>query len=404
MSRQEHSTKSALSNVRVFAIAETLAGGIPQTVLALMGAEVIKVEYRRKIGRADALRPWQFWMPAPLVASGANKRAITLDLSYPEGLELARRLVKISNVVTTSVRPGVMDRLGLGYSELKKIKSDIIMFCSSGHGGTGPESSYRGYAGIYSVLSGLAELVGYEDSSPTDTRSSSDIRAGLYGAVAILAALNHWQRTGEGQVIDFSQREANTTPVADAIMDYTMNKRNQTRTGNRSAFMAPHNCYRCRGEDRWISIAVGTQEEWKALCGIMGNPDWSQEARFADENSRWQNQEELDKLVDAWTKDFESIELMGILQKAGVAAMPSFNSKDLCEDPHLKERNAFSIVEQPGSGKKYSLLSPVWRLSATPARVTRCFPEVGQDNEYVYGELLGLSPKEMADLAAKGVI
>jgi benzylsuccinate CoA-transferase BbsF subunit len=401
--KQANSTKSALDNVRVFSLAETLAGGMPQTVLALMGAEIIKVEYRRRLDRADALRPWQFWMPAPLLASGVNKLAITLDVANPEGLELAKRLVKISHVVTTSMRPGVMDRLGLGYSALKEIKPDIIMFASSGHGQKGPEKLYGGYAGIYSVLSGLAEMVGYSDSPPTDTRSSADIRAGLYGAVAILAALNHWQKTGEGQFIDFSQREANITAVADAIMDYTMNGRNQTRSGNRSPVMAPHNCYHCRGEDRWISIAVANDEEWQALCGVVKNPVLIKDSRFADQESRWQNQAELDQIINEWTKDYDSIELMGILQNAGVAAMPSFNSKDLCEDPHLKERLAFATVANSKIGQ-YQVLAPVWRLSETPPQAKRGFPEVGEDNKYVFGTLLGLSDKEIADLTDKGVI
>ena len=152
-----------------------------------------------------------------------------------------------------------------------------------------------------------------------------------------------------------------------------------------------------------ISIAVGTEEEWKALCSVMGDPDWSREARFSDEDSRWQNQDELDKLIEAWTVNYDSIELMEILQKAGVAAMPSFNSKDLCEDPHLKERNAFTMVENTELGKHH-LLSPVWRLSDTPAKTTRGYPAVGEDNEYVYGKLLGLTPQEMANLEEKGVI
>jgi benzylsuccinate CoA-transferase BbsF subunit len=401
--KQANSTKGALASVRVFSVAETLAGGMPQTVLALMGAEIIKVEYRRRIDRADALRPWQFWMPAPLLASGVNKKAITLDVANPEGLELAKRLVQISQVVTSSMRPGVMNKLGLGYSALKEIKPDIIMFASSGHGEKGPERLYGGYAGIYSVLSGLAELVGYPDSPPTDTRSSADIRAGLYGAVAILAALNHWQKTGEGQYIDFSQREANITAVADSLMDYTMNKRNQTRTGNRSPVMAPHNCYHCRGEDRWISIAIGNDEEWQALCGAMKNPVFIKDSRFADQESRWQNQDELDRIISEWTQGFDSIELMGILQKAGVAAMPSFNSKDICEDPHLKARHAFASVANSKIGD-YQILAPPWRLSETPPLPKRGFPEIGEDNEYVFGTLLGLSSCEIADLAAKGVI
>lgn len=405
LSKQKYSNKSALAGVRVLDFTTAIAGSYLTAVLALMGAEVIKVEQRRRPDpfRVDRQRPWMTSPSPQVVACWVNTIGITLDLSYPEGLELAKRLVKISHVVAENRRPGAIDKLGMGYPVLREIKPDIIMISSSGHGGTGPERLYQGYAGLYSSLSGLSEMVGYPNSPPTDTRSSADFRAGLYGALAVLAALNHWQRTGEGQHIDFSHREANTTAVADVIMDYTMNKRNQTRSGNRDAVMAPHNCYRCRGEDRWISIAVGTDEEWRALCSVMGNPDWSKEERFSDQDCRWQNQEELDKLLEEWTINHDPFELMEILQKAGVAAMPSFSSKDLAEDRHLKGRNAYSVVEHPEQGKYY-VLSPPWKLSATPPKATKCFPKVGEDNEYVFGQLLGLSPQEMANLEERGVI
>jgi benzylsuccinate CoA-transferase BbsF subunit len=405
LSKQKYSNKSALAGVRVLDFTTAIAGSYLTAVLALMGAEVIKVEHRSRpdLFRVDRQRPWMTTPSPQVVACWVNTLGITLDLDYPEGFELAKRLVKISQVVAENRRPGTIEKLGMSYPVLKEIKPDIIMISSSGHGGSGPERLYRGYAGIYSSLSGLSEMVGYPDSPPTDTRSSADFRAGLYGALSVLAALNHWQRTGEGQHIDFSQREANTTAVADVIMDYTMNQRNQNRNGNRDAVMAPHNCYRCRGEDRWISIAIGTDEEWQALCKVMGNPDWSKEERFCDQDRRWQNQDELDKLLEEWTINYEPFELMEILQNAGVAAIPSFTSKDLFEDRHLKERNAYSVVEHPKQGK-YCVLSPPWRLSTTPPKVTKCFPMVGEDNEYVFGQLLGLSQQEMASLKEKGVI
>ena len=409
MSEREHEPKGPLAQVRILDFTHTLAGSASTVVLAAMGAEVIKVEHRKRIEnqdsmRVDRMRPWLTSVIAPVfLATNYNKRGITLDMSHSEAIQLVKRLTKLSHVVSNSFRPGTMDKYGIGYSVLREIKPDIIMISLSGHGDTGPERSYRGYAGVYSSLAGLSELVGYADSPPTDTRSSADFRAGLYGAQAILAALNHWQRTGEGQYIDFSQREANTPPVADAIMDYTMNKRNQSRSGNRDPVMAPHNCYRCSGQDRWISIAVGMEKEWKALCDVMGNPEWSEEARFSDEDCRWQNQNELDKLIETWTINYDSFELMKMLQNVGVAAIPSFDSRDLCEDPHLKERNAFSVVEHPELGKHY-VLSPPWRLSVTPVKATKCFPSPGEDNEYVFGELLGLSSQEIAALEEKGVI
>jgi len=167
--------------------------------------------------------------------------------------------------------------------------------------------------------------------------------------------------------------------------------------------MAPHNCYRCRGHDRWISIAVGNDEEWKALCKVMGDPEWAKDEKFSDPFLRWLNQEELDRLIETWTVNYDCLELMKILQEAGVAAMPSFNTKDLAEDPHLKERKAFSLLEHPKFGKYY-VLSPPWRLSDTPVEATKCFPDIGEDNRYVLGELLGMSDEEIEELRERGVI
>jgi len=407
--KRKYPTKGPLAEVRIFDFTQTLAGSTSTIVLAAMGAEVIKVEHRKRLDnkdsmRVDRMRPWMTNVVAPVfLSTNYNKLGITLDLTHPEAIGLAKRLTAVSHIVSNSFRPGVMDKYGLGYEDLKKIKQDIIAIALSGHGAKGPESSYRGYAGIYSSLGGLSELVGYPDSPPTDTRSSSDFRAGLYGAMAMLAALNHLERTREGQFIDYSQREANITAIADVIMDYTMNGRNQTRSGNRHPSMAPHNCYRCKGKDRWISIAAGNENEWKALCHAMGDPAWSKEERFSDEDRRWQNQDELDKLIETWTAGHDNLELMNLLQKAGIAAMPSFDSRDLYNDPHLKERKAFSVVEHPDLGKHY-VLTPPWRLSVTPVEATKCFPAPGEDNEYVFGELLGLSSTEIAHLTEKGVI
>jgi benzylsuccinate CoA-transferase BbsF subunit len=409
LSKRKYSLKGPLAQVRVLDFTHTLAGSTSTLVLAAMGAEVIKVEHRKRIDnkdslRVDRMRPWMTEVVAPtFVSTNYNKLGVTIDLGQAEGIDLVKKLTKVSDLVSNSFKPGTMDKYGIGYEELRKVKSNIVMISMSGHGATGPEYTYRGYAGIYSSLGGLAELVGYPDMPPTDTRSSSDFRAGLYGAAAMLAALNHLQRTGEGQFIDYSQREANICAVPDAIMEYTMNGRNASRTGNGHPSMAPHNCYPCKGKDRWISIAVGSQDEWLALCRVMGNPAWCAEERFSDEDKRWRNQEALDALIGIWTKGFESLDLMKILQEAGVAAMPSFDSKDLCEDPHLKEREAFAYIEHAEQGR-YLVLSPPWKMSVTPVTAGKCFPAPAEDNDYVFGELCGVPAEELARLKEKRVI
>ena len=384
------------------------AGPQAALLLAYLGAEVIKIE---GMIYPDVLR-----MPTTAAGLGsmravvagfnslnAGKLSITLNLRTPKGVELVKKLVEISDVVVDNFRAGVMDKLGLGYDALKEIKHDIIAITASSHGATGPESKYSGFAATLGPLSGLSQLTGYAGGPPTILRSSMDLIPGSTTTFAILAALNHHQRTGEGQFIDLSAREAISCGIGETIMDYTMNNRIQSRNGNLDDFMAPHNCYRCQGEDKWISIAVSTDEEWEALCQVIGNPEWTKDKKFSDQLSRWQNQEELDILIGEWTKNYTHYEVMEMLQRAGVAAVPSFNNEELSHDPHCQDRECFTPVQHPEEGLLY-VLAPPWKLSATPAKVTGPAPLLGEHNEYVFGELLGIPKEEISRLAEDKVI
>jgi benzylsuccinate CoA-transferase BbsF subunit len=371
-----------------------------------MGAEVIKIESRKGL---DLLRaePSSFGSARGtygiLNGLNLNKRGITLDLSQPKAVKIAKKLAKISDIVVENFRPGVMDRLGLGYSALKEIKPDIIMLSASSHGASGPEKYYSGWAATLAPLSGMAEVTGYPDSRPAELRSGADLRGSNAVAFALLAALIYRQRTGEGQYIDLSARESLSCLIGDIFMDYTMNQRIRSRQANRDEIMAPHNCYRCNGEDKWVSIAVATDEEWQALCQAMGHPEWINDERFSDALSRWQNQEEIDSMIEQWTSRHSHYEVMEILQKAGVAAIASFSNKELCQDPHSQQRELFTEVEHPELGKQ-AVLNPPWKLSATPAQVIAPAPTLGQDNRYVFGELLGMSDEEISSLEDEKVI
>jgi benzylsuccinate CoA-transferase BbsF subunit len=375
-------------------------------LLAYMGAEVIKVEGR---AYSDVLRS----AAATVVGTektavgmfnsmNANKLGITLNLTHPKGLELAKRLVKISDVVVDNFRAGVMDKLGLGYPALKEIKPDIIAITASSHGATGPESRYSGFAVTMGPLSGLSHVTGYPGGPPTILRNSVDARSGNAAAFAILVALYYRRETGKGQFIDLSAREALSCGMGDIIMDYTMNGRVQSRNGNRDDIMAPHNCYRCKGEDKWVSIAVSNDEEWEALCQAIGNPRWTRDERFSNQLYRWQNQEELDRLIEEWTVTHTHYEVMEILQRVEVAAVPSFSNEDLFYDPHCQERECLVPVQHPEKGELY-VIAPPWKFSATPGRVTRPAPMLGEHNEYVLRELLGMSKDEIARLAEERV-
>jgi len=378
-------------------------------MLAFMGAEVIKIESMKRsdLARRSAFTTGQRFtgldQSSVFNDLNLNKLSVTLNLSQPEAVELAKKIVSISDVVAQNMRPGVMDRLGLGYEELKKIRPDIIMLSSSASGATGPQRNYIGYAPTFAGMGGVTEITGYPDGPPIPLTGAIDIRSATTSAFAILAALNYRQRTGQGQHIDMSSTESICVLVGDALMEYTVNHRNPSRNGNRDSIMAPHNCYRCQGEDMWVTIAVASDAEWEALCQAMGSPAWTQDERFTNAYQRWQNQNELDLLIEKWTMNYTTYEIMEMLQKAGVAAVPAFNGEQLFNDPHSKEREWYTEIEHPVIGKRV-IINPPWKLSGTPARIEKAGPLLGQHNDYVFGELLGIPKQDITRLIAENVI
>ncbi len=230
-----------------------------------------------------------------------------------------------------------------------------------------------------------------------------DLRVGTASAFALLVALIHRQRTGEGQYIDLSASECVSSLVGAELMEYSMNKRSPFRRGNQDSIMAPHNCYRCKGEDKWVSIAVATDEEWNALCQVMGAPTWCMEEAFSTVYDRWKNRADLDNHMAIWTIGYTHYEVMTLLQNAGVAAMPSFNAEEMLSDPHVKARNLINDVEHPVMGKKV-VLNPSWKLSETPATVKRASPLLGEHNDEVFGGLLGMSEGDIKKLEDEKII
>ena len=388
---------SALEGIRIVDLTTTAAGPYATALLAVMGAEVIHIESHT---RPDFLRhPGR---EARFYDINVNKFGVSLNLRHPEAIEIVKRLVKISHVVVDSFRPGVMERLGLDYESLKKIKPDIIAASLSGFGQTGPERHYASFAAVFAAMSGLSYITGYQDGIPTEIRISADLRNGNIFAFSILPAILHWKRTGQGQYVDYAAMEGLSCLLGDVILDYSLNRRIGRGQGNRDAFMAPHNCYRCQDEG-WISIAVATDKEWHALCEAMGKPELAKDERFADGARRYQQQEELDKIIEEWTITRTDYEAMKHLQGFGVAAMPSFSSPEIHSDPHLKARGCFTELEIPGEKKRWRVLLPPWKFSATPARIKKRGPKMGEHNRHVFGKLLGMPQEEIARLEKKKI-
>ena len=404
-------TRRPLEGIRVTDFCWVWAGPSATELLTYFGAEVIRVESQDHLC-GTRRRPARRGLPPPDINCSTaynclnlGKRSITINLLQPRGIELVKRLVAVSDVVTDNYSGGTMEGFGLAYPDLKEVKPDIIVISMSGWGAYGPERDYRAYDPVFAGLSGFFDLTGYPDCPPGKAGSFGrcDLSCGNAFALCILTALIHRAKTGEGQFIDLSQWEVMNCNVGDAYMDYFMNQRSPTRVGNLDESMAPHNCYRCRGEDSWVSIAIATDAEWQAFCQAVGKSEWIGDARFSDAESRWQNQKELDGLISQWTINRTHYEATEILQRVGVAAFPSLKREELPHDPHLVERGAFVEVEHPEAGR-HTCLAPPWTLSATPVDITNHAPILGEANEYVFCELMGMPIEEFATLVGEGVI
>ena len=395
----------ALKTIRVLDFTNLMAGPFPTLLMGFLGAQVIKIESAVQL---DAARrpPYTQEDPngSPVFNSvNLNKLSLRLNLKEPPALDLAHRLVAISDTVVENMRPGVMDRLGLGYQRLRELNPSIVMASISGAGSTGPESAYPGYAPAFNAISGLGHLTGHPDGPPAELHDSIDARVGATAVFAVLAALYHRLKTGHGQFIDISSRESLTVFGAEALMEYSMNGRVAGRQGNQEPGLAPHGCYRCLGEDEWVTIAVGNDSEWYSLCRATGNPQWDLDPRFSDAYLRYKNREALDRLVESWTQGYTPGDAAELLQGAGVAASPSMSILDLSEDAHLKARGAWQEVQHPVLGTQKVQTSP-WKLSGTPAVIHSAGPVLGQHSHQVLQELLGISQEEVEEWVSAGIV
>ncbi len=382
-----------LEGIRVIEFTTAWAGPTCGVMLSDMGAEVIKIENPALPDISRRLDPYAEGKPG-LNRSGyfavfnRGKKGCLLDLKQPEGVEAVKRLVRISDMVVVNFAPRVMDSLGLGYSVLKEIKPDLIMVSLSGYGATGPDKDNVAYGEVLEAYSGLDFLIGYPGDSPLQCGTTiSDQVSATSAAFAALAALHYRDLTGEGQHIDVAEVEALLTCIPEAIMEFTMNGRIPLPQGNRSGTMAPHGCYRCQGEDKWVAIAVGNDSEWKDLCLVMGKPELIADERFQDGFCRLKNQDELDKIITEWTGGQVPIDVMTQLQKVNIASAPVYSSEELYKDPHLRARGFFVEINHPEVGKR-ELPGVFAKLSETPGAVRGHDPLLGEHTDWVLHELL----------------
>ncbi len=402
------SNKRPLEGIRVADFTWVWAGPFCTLQLAHLGAEVIRIETATRPCITRQIPPWPDGKPG-LNRSGyfnqynQGKRSLTLNLKSPQALDIAKKLIAKSDIITENFAGGVMERMGLGYEVLKRIKPNIIMIALSGYGATGPEKEHISYGPAQVPLSGMSSLTGYQGWPPMHVGISyGDPNGGLHGAFAVLCALMYRARTGKGQYIDLSQFETSTAMVAEGLLDYSMNGAQPERNGNRDPHMAPHGVFRSAGQDRWVSLAIRTDEEWRRFCTAISQPELGSDVRFLTLADRKQNEDALESILTEWTKTRTPEEATTQLQAAGIPAAPAMTNKDLSTDPHLNSRPIFVYNDHPEVGVKQHVGIP-WQLSKTPLPV-HAAPILGQDTDYVLRDILGYSETAIAELREREVL
>jgi benzylsuccinate CoA-transferase BbsF subunit len=411
--------KPPLSGIKVADFTWVWAGPYCTLQLAHLGADVTRIETKTRPCVTRMLPPWPDGTFDGLNKSGyfnqynQGKKSLSLNFKHPEAKDVAWRLIKEADVVVNNFASGVMEKMGFGYDAIREVKSNIIMISLSGYGDTGPYHEYVAYGPAQVPLSGLSSLTGYKGFPPMHAGFSyADPNAGIHGAFAVLAALFHRKKTGEGQYIDMAQWECAMDLLAEGILEYTMNGREPERNGNRDPFMAPHGIFKCRDLaekvmdmtiDRWVSIVCADDAEWGRLASAMGEPEVADDPRFKTLAARKANEDELEALITGWTLPQRFDEVARKLQAAGVAAAPCADNKYLCdEDQHVAQRNYWVELNHPEVGVQRHAGIP-WRMSGTSTAVRMPAPCLGQHTDETLARL-GYSKEEVESLRKIGAL
>jgi crotonobetainyl-CoA:carnitine CoA-transferase CaiB-like acyl-CoA transferase len=412
--------KLALQGLRILDMTQIAAGPYATFLLGFMGAEIIKVEScaRMDINRGQARpspethrmypqgvpgeRPWN--RSAHHIHRNVNKKSLTLDLATAQGKELFLRLTAISDALIENYRASVLDRLGLGYAVLSVVNPQLVYVKISSQGATGPERDYGSLGSTLEQTAGLASITGYADGRPLMTNETyPDPVVGILAVGALMAALRRRRQTGNGACIDLSQREVTVALLGEAVVDYSLSGRVAAPIGNEHPLMVPHGVYPCQGDDRWVALAVSSDDEWRGLCQAIGQPHLAEDPRFATLPGRRRNQVALNEILAAWTRTRDHYQAMHLLQAHGVPAGAVLTAGEVITDPHLEARQFWDTVDHPEAGPYRQVTTP-WRFSKTPRRATAPAPGLGEHNGEVLGELLGLSAQEIAALEEQGII
>ncbi len=405
MTEAGNGARRPLEGVRVVEMGTLLAGPFCGQLLGDFGAEVIKVE---PPGKGDPMREWgrhrkegrTLWWP--IIAR--NKKSVTLNLREGEGQELARRLIETADVLVENFRPGTMERWGLGYEDLSASNPGLVMVRVSGYGQTGPYKDQAGFGSIGEAMGGIRHVTGFPDRPPPRVGISlGDSLAATFGALGAVTALyNREARGGGGQVVDVGIYEAVLALMESTIPEYALAGHIRGRTGAILPFVAPSNTYPT-GDGDYIVIGANADTVFGRLAKALGHPEWAESERYATHHARGENQEELDDLISEWTRERTAEEVLEVMREAGVPAGKLFTAKDMVEDPHYEARENVVEIEDPEIGP-FPMQNVVPSLTDTPGKVRWTGPKLGQHNDEVFREVLGLDEGQREHLRERGII
>lgn len=398
-----------LQDVKILDFMWVLAGPGITRLLAEYGATVIRIESVNRTDPTRTVGPFQDSQSGAERSglwgnNNAGKYGITLDLSIAGARTIVRDLVRWADVVCEAFSPKAMRAWGFDYESLRQIKPDLIMLSTCLMGQSGPLSRFAGFGNLAAALCGFYNLVGWPDRPPSGPFSAyTDYIAPRFGACALMAALIHKKLTGEGQYIDQAQAESALHFLALPIVDFSANRRRYQPVANRDLYHAPHGVYAAAGDDRWVAIACRNEEDWRALCAVMGAPRLASDARFSTFAARQANCDELDGVINHWTRSLDAHEIERRLQARGVPAHVVQNAVDLYQDPQLQHRKHFIEVPHSELGKTW-VENSRFALLRTPARVERAAPMLGEHNQYVFEQILGYDDDRIAELVGAGAL
>jgi len=390
-----------LTDIRVIELGHMIAGPFCGQLLADMGADVIKVE---PPGIGDPMRVWgRGDYPLWWTVCARNKRCVTANLRVEEGQAIVRKLVAHADILIENFRPGTMEKWGLGYEDLAEINPGLIMVRVSGYGQTGPYASRAGYAAIGEAMGGMRYLAGWPDKPPSRAGISiGDSLAATYACMGALAALHHREKSGVGQVVDSAIYEAVLNVMESTIPEYVISGYTRERTGSALPNVAPSNLYECA--DGSFLIAANQDTVFRRLCEAMQQPELADDPDYSTHTARGIHQQDLDALIEQWTRTKTMTEVDELMQQHAVPAGRIYRASDMLDDPQFIDREAIvDVPHERWDNLKMQNIFP--KLSKTPGEIRWAGPEkLGQHNAEVYGELLNMTDEEMSALADKGVL